>query len=155
MFSARAAVARAARGRLDHGRRQLNRQLRAAESGRLLALVNATNNLGALPRLRQQRRVLESLDHGLLALDARAVMAHFCRTGSTSTASRKASWNAIRGVVEERHKSEPPSQVLPNILEDRRLQTLGIMSKYDVRSKTCRKKSMNAVGHVLVPAEKQ
>ena len=43
MFSARAAVARAARGRLDHGRRYLNRKLRAAGDATRtgFALVNA------------------------------------------------------------------------------------------------------------------
>ena len=41
MFSARAAVARAASGRLDHGRRYLNRKLRAAGEALRLALVNA------------------------------------------------------------------------------------------------------------------
>ena len=41
MFSARAAVARAASGRLDHGRRYLNRQLRAAGEALRFPLVNA------------------------------------------------------------------------------------------------------------------
>ena len=39
MLSARAAVARAARGRLDHGRRQLDGQLRAAGEALGLPLV--------------------------------------------------------------------------------------------------------------------
>ena len=41
MFSARAAVARAASGRLDHGRRYLNRKLRAAGEALRFPLVNA------------------------------------------------------------------------------------------------------------------
>ena len=74
MLSARAAVARAARGRLDHGRRYLNRKLRAAGEALRLPLVWTLRHEQSrldFQRLRQQRRVLEPLDHGLLALDAR------------------------------------------------------------------------------------
>ena len=74
MLSARAAVARAARGRLDHGRRQFDGQLRAAGEALGLPLVRTLRHEQSrldFQRLRQQRRVLESLDHGLLALDAR------------------------------------------------------------------------------------
>ena len=74
MLSARAAVARAARGRLDHGRRQFDGQLRAAGEALRLPLVWTLRHEQSrldFQRLRQQRRVLKSLDHGLLALDAR------------------------------------------------------------------------------------
>ena len=75
MLSARAAVARAARGRLwNHGRRQLDGQLRAAGEALRFAFLRTVRHEQSrldFQRLRQQRRVLESLDHGLLALDAR------------------------------------------------------------------------------------
>ena len=81
MFSARAAVARSASGRLDHGRRYLNRKLRAAGEALRLPLVRTLRHEQSrldFQRLRQQRRVLKSLDHGLLALDARVRnRAHF------------------------------------------------------------------------------
>jgi len=70
MFSARAAVARAARGRLDHGRRYLNRKLRAAgEALRLTLLRKPVISFRALERVPAFYVLLQTADYAPTSLE--------------------------------------------------------------------------------------